>query len=145
MWELAINEVKCYFFAFSHAQPRRKSPHPMIDEFFLFFMKLLYPVRNHSFNSHAKFSKKLTFLTTCYAYVRVRMWGSKLLVFRNKFAYIRNEWSLTWLNFLLMFILWNLFRILKTVILPKLTCKNLLVKIKFNPLTPSVHWKVIHS
>ena len=46
----------------------------------------------HSFSAKAKFSEKLTFLTLCYAHVRVCE-GVKNVSFSESFTYVLSEWS----------------------------------------------------
>ena len=55
-------------------------------------------IRNHSFSSYAKFLEKLTFLTPWYgvAYVRVCIRGVRNVNFSEHFAYVPNEWFLTY-------------------------------------------------
>ena len=42
-------------------------------------------ITGHPLSTDAKFSEKLTFLTSWYAHERVRIWGLKMLVFQGIF------------------------------------------------------------
>ena len=52
-------------------------------------------LKNHSFSTYIKFLEKLTFLTSWYTYVRVRIMGVRNNSLLGNFAYILNEWPLT--------------------------------------------------
>ena len=54
-------------------------------------MPLARILGNHSFSTYARFSEKLTFLTSWYAHERVR--NVRNVSFPEKLVYVLNEWS----------------------------------------------------